>query len=686
MTTLPTKPVAKDWYACKLADCAWKATAPRQPLASAWGGRPKRGDPARDLLEVRTAVRNLARIQGVPPNCQIELAAIGQAGAGAAGFKDAPNSFEQPYILLDKAPYEACAPTEMLDVYCGIGLHEAGHILHSREGYRRANSLTPLRRVFENLWEDERIEKLVADSSPGFAGYLESARRALLDGGELGQAIRNWDALPDLDKVNALCFAFVRRPHLIAEAMRRWTAVNGECVFDSLRALAPVGPRNEADVAALSGRMEELAERLRKLYQPDNPKGDGPQNQAPGQTPPNDDISKRLQRQRQADEDDRAAAPPPAAKPAPPPPPAKRSSPLEVVRRWLRGKKADKGKDKTAPRPAAAPAPKSGGKKPADDERRFGLTRMERSLGRFSRVTRPLSEADVKGVVRVVRRHLPEDCWDWDGSRKTEVQACHADLEARKRYEEARRHVREHIAAMRAVFAQRLRERTWFETERSDGLLHPRRLARALTTDRIFRRKHPVPQRGIALCLLLDESGSMGQGPGSRAATALQVAVLIVEALRGLPGVELEVYSHTSCGESEKDCLVRHLHGRRNTELASLGCYAAGRENYDHQAINTVARLFEKSTEGKNRMLLVLSDGSPAGRGYGGEPAIQATREAVESVRRRGMRVLNVAIADHRSEAIYGARHTVKYTDLTRLVTDMRRLVTSIVRRAVEGR
>jgi hypothetical protein len=167
---------------------------------------------------------------------------------------------------------------------------------------------------------------------------------------------------------------------------------------------------------------------------------------------------------------------------------------------------------------------------------------------------------------------------------------------------------------------------------------------------------------------------------------AREAAVLIVEALRGVSGIELEVYSHTSTGPAERDCLVRCLYGKENPAPMAIGGYAAGANNYDHQAILTAARLFERNTtHHRNRIMLVLSDGNPAGSGYHGAPAIRATRDVVESVRRRGIRVLNIAIDDSQSEAIFGRPNVVKFTDMDRLVVDMRRLVTRIVQRASGG-
>ena len=82
--------------------------------------------------------------------------------------------------------------------------------------------------------------------------------------------------------------------------------------------------------------------------------------------------------------------------------------------------------------------------------------------------------------------------------------------------------------------------------------------------------------------------------------------------------------------------------------------------------------------------MLVVSDGLPGGVNYGGDPAIQATREAVESVRRQGIDVRGVALADYGHDRIYGTRNLVHFTDLSTFVADMRKLVTALVRQVTE--
>ncbi len=674
---------ADDWYAQALqAHARREKQRSSSRLSADWTrGHGKEGG-VRDLRHIRDTVRNVVRVHGVPKNCRVDLAVQGLGGAAAAGFDDAPAGFERPYILLDKGPYETCPADRVLDVYLGLGLHEAGHVLHTRDGYRRlAAGLSRQRRWYENLLEDERIEELVRQESRGFAPYLQTTKWALLECQELGQALARWDDLPDLDKVSALIFAFIRCPYLITAPMRAWTVVNGECVFATLRALLPAAPVDEAGVASGAVQLEQLWERLRRLYAEDD-RTAGPAAGDLGTGPTPAAAGERRQRQRRADAEDRALEGATAGG----------SLDLEeAIQRLLQ----EAAGWEAAGAPAEAQAllvealrwQEAGDIVAARRGRRFGAPESERLWQRSATVTRPLDPAEAEALNRLERERVTAgDCWEWGGDRRTLVTHPAAGEAARQAYARARQEVQGHIAALRAALAVRLVPRPCDETERPRGRLHPRRLALAPVSDRVFRSRTTRTAPGLALALLLDGSGSMTRGKPAKRDVALRVAVLAVEALRSLPGIELEVYAHTTCGPADRDCLVQYLYGQRNPDRTALGCYGGWRENYDHQAILTAAELFRRHTRNPHRLLIVVSDGAPNGRGYGGAPAIRATREAVEAVRRRGVQVLNVAINEYASEAIFGAAHVFRFTDLGRLVADVRILLGRLVRRATEGR
>jgi nitric oxide reductase activation protein len=170
----------------------------------------------------------------------------------------------------------------------------------------------------------------------------------------------------------------------------------------------------------------------------------------------------------------------------------------------------------------------------------------------------------------------------------------------------------------------------------------------------------------------------------SKASTALKMAVLMAEALKQVPGVELEVYSFTSCGS--RDTLFKYLYGGNNPKLEGLANYGSGSQNYDYQAIQVAAEQFKKYTTNENRLMIVLSDGAPCGH-FRGLTAFEATKMSVDTVRRQGIKVLQVAIEDYQgSSSIYGNKWVIKFTDIPQLVNEMRKMIVRVVRDATEGR
>lgn len=639
------------------------------PMSRAWAFARKE-DVVCDMVRIRDAVRSIVRVHGVPPECRVALAVMNDAGAGAAGFADAPDSFLRPFILLDKTVYESTDPGEMMDVYCGIGLHEAGHVLHTRDFYRRARGLSARRRMWENLWEDERIEELVRAASPGFAPFLQAAKHALLEGGDLGMAIRKWDDLCDMDRLNTLIFAFIRCPFLIDERMQSWTIIDGERIFETLRAMFPEPPKDESDVEQFSLRLDHLWERVRSCYDKTAPKEARKKETVAGSLGID---GNRLRRQQEADAEDRALER--AGSLA-----DEASSLLEEAAALERVGECD-----TADRLFERALSREQGGGVADRAgRRFGLADLEQVISRLSTIQRPLTLDEAQAMEQSEPHQADEGVsWKWGDDRRTVILHPRPDAKSTRKYDQAQKLIRTHIAAMRAVVMLRSRPQLLQRTGLSEGRIDRRRLGRARATDLLFCRAHRREEKGgLALCLLLDESGSM---KGQRAAIALQVAVLITESLRGIAGIELEIYSHTSCPEDHTHCLVRYLYGKRQTQPSAIGIYGQGNWNYDHQAILTAAKLFEQNTKSVRRVLLVISDGRPNGLGYGGVAAVEATHQAVETVRSRGIKVLNVAIADYSSEEIFGKAHVVKFTDLRKLVTDVKKLVTRIIRRSTEG-
>lgn len=631
-------------------------------------------------------LRSLVRNHGVPRDCRVDFATVDDDASGCAGFSDAPKSFLRPFIFFDRKVYDDCSPEEVVDVYCGLAIHEASHILHTREFYER--KLTKRLRVWSNLWEDERIEALARLDSPGYGPLLEATRFALITR-PYGTKASVWNQLSELDRAHALILGFIRCPHALPEFMRQWrTQSGGECLFESLRRQFPHGPRTEAEVAEWANRTQRIYLKLRSRF-PDTPQKFVSARAAEKLS----DIEvPGVLRQLENDAWDRALSRP--------------NLTHEAVTERLLGEadlfeQAACDADPLDANELRAIADRllqrglrvqSTGNIFVDREDRFSLRELKDLLGATESITRPLTLEEATAV-RAVSALLSddddasslgvlvqEDHWDWDGDRQTIVEYPRPTTEAKSWFDVARQAVAGHVAPLRKLASLRRTPEAVRLRDRQRGSLDRGRLWRGPFDDRLFWQRSEQPERGMALCLLIDESGSMWRGEPRKIDVAKQVATMFVGAFGGIPAIELEVYAHTSHGEENRDCLVRYLFGRHNRDATTIGSFSAGGENYDHQAIATAAKLFRQNTTHPNRWLIVLSDGLPSGQGYSGDPAIDATRDAVQSVRRQGIRVLNVAIEDFASEKIFGKDFVLKFTDHDNLVNRMRQLMTTMLR------
>jgi len=330
-------------------------------------------------------------------------------------------------------------------------------------------------------------------------------------------------------------------------------------------------------------------------------------------------------------------------------------------------------------------------------EGRFGMRDVEKMIARGSEVTEAMDAAESSEMAKATEERIEfGDSWEptsrdrgrgsRGGARRTVIVHPKVDKIARRRYKRVHAQIKNTVARMKQVFRFRLGLREYKDTERTDGRLHRRQIAKAMSTDRLFYRKRTRQDKGIAICLLLDESGSMytADHDGAPAHRALQCALLMAEALRGVQGVELEVYAFSSCGSGHQDCLVKYLYGRQNLTFEGIAGYCQGYQNYDHIAIKTAGDLFKRNTQNENRLMIVLSDGEPAGAGYGGTAAMDMVKREVDTLRRGGMKVMQVAIESFDSERMFG-KHVIRFLDVNSLVNQMRKLITGIVRSATEG-
>jgi hypothetical protein len=189
---------------------------------------------------------------------------------------------------------------------------------------------------------------------------------------------------------------------------------------------------------------------------------------------------------------------------------------------------------------------------------------------------------------------------------------------------------------------------------------------------RIFERQVIETYPNVHVGLLVDVSGSMSSlvnhgdyDAGTKLNVAEDLAALFVGALRTMEGVTPRVWAHTGDTDLGAGSEVFEIWqpGESIDRLRLIQTVQHG-NNYDGFAIGYVVdQLLAVGQPTDNRLLIVLSDGYPAGQSYGGYQAEQHVRTVTDDAEKRGVYVIQIAIdAELRAENQNRMfRHWVEY-------------------------
>lgn len=209
------------------------------------------------------------------------------------------------------------------------------------------------------------------------------------------------------------------------------------------------------------------------------------------------------------------------------------------------------------------------------------------------------------------------------------------------------------------------------------GILDTTKLAEAYQgVPQVYLRQGHVRTNKSTICVLIDESGSMG---GKKEILARQAAILLNETFGKSLGVDLYIYGHTAdIGSIGYINLSVYREGSHYNPKFSLSKSCAKSQNRDGDAILEVAKRVRKFTK-ENCIMFVISDGSPCANGYGGIPAIKDTAEKVKEAEKLGFGIIQISI-----DAVYGVKDMFDtYIDIGYNLEEMPKLLNEIVKTKV---
>lgn len=222
------------------------------------------------------------------------------------------------------------------------------------------------------------------------------------------------------------------------------------------------------------------------------------------------------------------------------------------------------------------------------------------------------------------------------------------------------------------------------EGGRINGLLFGRRMnARSLVADdgKIFyNKKYPEDEAKMAVAVLVDESGSMSCR--DRVTSARTAALVMYDFCTSLR-IPLAIYGHTENWDSkpivdiynytEFDSVDKNDR-YRIMDISSRDC------NRDGAALRFVAERLEKRPE-KIKILIIISDGQPAGEGYSGTAAEADLRGIKKEYKNKGVTMFAAAIGEDKPniERIY-KEGFLDITDINKLPMFLTKLVVNYLK------
>lgn len=176
----------------------------------------------------------------------------------------------------------------------------------------------------------------------------------------------------------------------------------------------------------------------------------------------------------------------------------------------------------------------------------------------------------------------------------------------------------------------------------------------------VYVRHGEIKTSKIAVCILIDESGSMW-GAGEKAAR--DTAVLLNEAIGSINNIDLYIYGHTA-SRSTTSLFVYREKGFKNRY--ALGSTESRAGNHDSIAIREAAARVRKHTADKC-LFFIISDGAP------NEP-VEMVRNAVRDVSRDKFNIVAVSIDPYYDPAtMYD--NNLTFTDMQSLASELGKVV-----------
>ena len=487
-----------------------------------------------------------------------------------------------------------------IDTFLGLTIHEGCHLLYTDFGAYKGLT-NRIVKFLENLLEDERIERVLGEQKPGLANFLKASKYYYFD-----RYVQKMSQNQDQQQLDT----FARLLNCIISLVRYPKTVN------------------EADLAEFA----ETLMQVRPLLTP-----------YPESTQQCIEVAEKI---------------------------------YEIIKDYLNEEEKQKQKQQQKESESGEGDPQDGQPQPGSGKKMTSKQISKKVEQDMNDVFDSIKEAlesltgdpeksnitsDSQSQTVKADRNLVGKICEGRAERGTQKgSVVMKAMPVMDKYNDSLSRVRKYIPAISKSLRCSSMEYKLIHRGMRSGMLDTGKIAEAFQgVPTVYMREGQVKSDRIAVCILIDESGSM-YGEGETAAR--DTAVLLNEAIGTLQNVDLYIYGHSTDGGT---ALYIYRENSYRPKYA-LGGTDSRWGNNDGTAIREAAARVRKYTK-ENVLFFMISDGAP-------NESVEEVRQAVLDVEKQGFAIVAVSIEPQYDPSLMYHRN-VNLSDMSRLAVDLGKMV-----------
>lgn len=548
---------------------------------------------------------------------------------------DAPGFTDGQTVHVSSAVFDQLSDeTEAVDVFCGLTIHEGCHLLYTKlndfkrwivEHEKSGTKDLSLRKYIFNVIEDERVETELGKEKPGLSVFLEKSKKFYLSSSEAEKLKHSGssDKFEKIKKIVGTLFQIIRYPK---DVTPEDIDVSYE-FFDRVQEYLVPLPENTKETTKAA---DQICDLLLVMFSEEM-----------------HDLEEKLE--------------------------ADKLRKSEAIKELIEDILGDPKLSELI-------------KKILGASLKVGKDCKEGYRGDF--FSSSLSSSEVSEAVKANHGILgkilegfyepgqdkdtvfikSEDGWGSSSEKETYIQ----DREV----------IKEYIPSIKKILSSNNKDYTGILHGCKSGTLDTSKLAEAYQgVEHVYFRNYQVKTKKTSVCIVIDESGSMCYG--DRETRARQAAILLNEAFKDLPGVNLYIYGHSADEKTMYDDVSTDIYVYREPgqkKEYALGNSHARLENRDGTALREIAKRVRKF-DNNEVLMFILSDGSPSARRYRGGDAEEDTKKAVQEIEKQRFIPIQISIsAYHDPSSMF--KNYIMIEDLRTLAPELGKLVKKAVLKA----